>query len=157
MKNTKSVVRFSVCPQDLDFSIARMNALFTRGVTETIELVQSGKLLDAPYISFFENFDIENITIYRLYFQYQEAMYVLYGQREARYQWQNVMVKYYKLRNEALKNRTQNPDEKWAMLFNAIRSVLGPCKMMAYGRTLKVVREKLEALFESIVLDRELA
>lgn len=157
MKNTKSVVRFSVCPQNLDFSIARMNALFTRGVAETIELVQSGKLLDMPYISIFENFDIENITIYRLYFQYQEALYILYGQREARFQWQNIMVKYYKLRNEALKNRTQNPDEKWAMLFNAIRSVLGPCKMKAYGKTLKVVREKLEALFESIMLDRELA
>lgn len=157
MKNTKSVVRFSVCPQNLDFSIARMNALFTRGVAETIELVQSGNLLNAPYISIFENFDIENITIYRLYFQYQEALYILYGQREARFQWQNIMVKYYKLRNEALKNRTQNPDEKWAMLFNAIRSVLGPCKMKVYGKTLKVVREKLEALFESIMLDRELA
>lgn len=155
MKNTKSVVRFSVCPQDLDFSIARMNAIFTRGVAETIELVQSGKLLDAPYVSFFENFDIENLLLYRLYFQYQEAMYILYGQREARYQWQNVMVKYYKLRNEALKNRTQNPDEKWAMLFNAIRSVLGPCKMRAYGKTLAVVREKLDALVESIVLSYE--
>jgi hypothetical protein len=155
MKNKKSVVRFSVCPQNLEFSIARMNAIFTRGVTETIELVQSGKLLDTPYISIFENFDTDNIEIYRLYFQYEEAMYVLYGQREARYQWQNVMVKFYKLRNEALKNRTQNPDEKWVMLFDAIRAVLGPYKMVDYGRTLKVMREKLEATYAHIIFHRE--
>ena len=155
MKNTKSVVRFSVCPQNLEFSIARMNAIFTRGVAETIELVQSGKLLDTPYISIFENFDTDNIEIYRLYFQYEEAMYILYGQREAKFLWTNVIHKFYKLRNEALKNHTQNPDEKWAMLFDAIRAVLGPCKMMAYGRTLKVMHEKLEDTYERIIFHRE--
>lgn len=155
MKNNTKAIRFSVCPADLEFSIARMNALFTRGVSETIELVQRGELLNAPYISIFENFDTDNIETYRLYFQYEEAMYVLYGQQEARYLWTNVIYRYYKLRNEALKNRTQNPDEKWAMLFNAIRSVLGPYKMMAYGRTLKVMCEKLETTYERIIFQRE--
>ena len=143
----KSIIRLSVCPENLDFSIARMNALFTRGTFETMELIEKNELLNAPYISIFENFDIANISIYRSHFQYQEALYMLYSQREARFLWTNIMVRYYKLRNFALKNRLQNYNESWAMLGRAVYEELGDSKWKAYNRMLNAVSEKLDMVY----------